>query len=88
MSDQAICDHCNGNGSTIGFACPGFRPVVMPCRICGQTGKLTEDDLARVAAGKAMREDRIARNLSLREEAKRLGISPEKLWAQERGLKP
>lgn len=25
-----ICAHCQGRGHTIGFACPGFRPVNDP----------------------------------------------------------
>lgn len=81
------CPECEGKGFHVALACPGARIVHLPCRVC-DNGEITQDDLDRIKAGRDKREDRIRRDMSLREEAKRIGISPVELSVIERGLKP
>jgi len=85
---MTTCAHCDGHGFTIGYGCPGFRPVKMKCGQCGGDGLLTDEDVERIHRGKEMRRKRIARDLSLREQAKRLGVSVIELSNLERGIKP
>lgn len=81
------CPNCESRGYNIGVACPGFQPVKMTCEVCGGAGRCTQDDIDRLEKGHKMREDRIARHVSLRVEAKRLRLTPVQLSRLERGLK-
>lgn len=80
------CASCHGTGKVTGYACPGFRPVQMNCSDCNGEGAISDALAARKAKGKAMRDDRVARGLSLGEEAKRLHISPVLLSHWEHGI--
>lgn len=55
------------------------------CSTCQGVGSITIEKRDRIEAGRKRREERIARGASLREEAKRLGISVPELSALERG---
>jgi len=81
----ATCPDCAGEKVIRAVACPGFRPIVLTCEACKGTGSVDDAFLARRADGERLRMERIARGLSLREEAKRLGISPVLLSDRERG---
>ncbi len=81
------CPSCDGKGYNVGYACPGFRLVRLDCQVC-DGGNLAAEGDQRLKKGQAMRDDRIARDMSLREEAKRLGISPVELSRIEHGVKP
>jgi hypothetical protein len=59
----------------------------MPCFMCNGTGEVDEGFEARLALGENRRQDRIARGLSLRQEAARLGITAEELCDREHGRK-
>lgn len=61
------------------LACPGGRPLTLMCKRCGTTGRVTPAEAERVADGRRRREDRVARGLSLRQEAERLGLTAEAL---------
>lgn len=65
----------------------GFDPD-HPCSLCQGNGEITEEHAARIVEGDRLREDRVARKVSLRDEAKRLGIEPAKLSALENGRDP
>lgn len=84
------CQFCRGKGKTgpvhinRGNAPHEWRES-MDCHHCAGTGRWTPERHARWEAGQAMRAERIARDESLREAAKRLGISPARLSAIETG---
>ena len=69
------CEFCRGTGRTTAITCPGGRLVDQPCRKCKGEGELTAERRAELERGEQRRWDRINRGLSLREEARRLGIS-------------
>lgn len=86
------CPGCSGRGSHAAFVSRtggvcGYED--MPCRDCGGVGQVTHERrealLDAALKGDALRADRIARRLSLREEAARLGISVVALSDRERG---
>lgn len=58
------------------------------CSTCNGSGCVTAEQIAMMAEGETIRKDRIARSLSIREEAKRLNVDfPE--WSRiEAGRAP
>ena len=86
MSEILPCHVCSGTGITLSIACPGFKISELPCEMCDSTGSLTPERQAAIQRGAAVRDDRLARNMTLREEAKRLDINAVKLSKRERGL--
>lgn len=56
------------------------------CIRCHGTGTITAEHAARMEAGKLLRADRQSRDMSLHEEAKRLGIKASELSAREMGF--
>lgn len=86
------CPTCNGKGDSWALV-SGIREDgrrfceqrTLPCYTCNGTGAITPEHAARIAEGERMRKDRIARCMSLREEAARLGISPVTLSHREQG---
>ena len=79
------CPDCKGAKELHGYACPGFRPITIPCSLCMGNGEVPESVIEAVENGKAMRADRLARGLSQREESARLHISPVELSHLEGG---
>jgi hypothetical protein len=69
MAEPVSCPECRGAG----------RKHVHIYR----AGCFTPDDLARIAETERLRADRLTRGLSLRDEAKRLGIATQELWDRE-----
>jgi hypothetical protein len=97
MSEQVTCPQCNGRKGSTAFL-DGYDPKTgrskgwtewTVCSLCKGVGTLPAEEAATVIArrekGEALRQDRIARGLSQREEAKRLGITPMELNAREHG---
>lgn len=58
---------------------------MMNCSDCDGFGKITEEHMQRITAGRKLRDDRMARDMSLKEEATRLGISVVQLSNLEHG---
>lgn len=80
------CPRCKGEKITWGFACPGFKYVEMPCEQCKGKGEVPESMTDWIKEGAKLRDDRLAREMTLRKEAKRLGISVTRLSEAERGV--
>lgn len=90
MNDP-ICPRCQGVGANEALVC-GRRAAGgfcdqrrLKCSTCGGRGRVTRELLLRIQEGERLRRDRVARSISLREEAKRLGISPVELSHREQG---
>lgn len=81
-----ICPACNGEkGISLLCGPKGCTPGHIPCHLCNDSGKVSEEVIKRYSEGRKKRDDRLSRDLSLREEAKRLGISPIELSYIETG---
>ena len=84
------CPTCKGDRQLFGIACggkAGCRPIETKCFTCSGSGEITEQQAGWIRAGKALREDRRKRGLTLRDEAKRRGISAVELSQMECGVK-
>ena len=85
------CPECMGRGqySALVMFSDGCRPASMPCSRCKGDGKVSPAMTDWIAMGGRLRRARQERDLSLREEAARLGISVVELSQMERGaIKP
>jgi hypothetical protein len=73
--DYIICPSCKGAGQSHGIMCgpAGCRTGALKCSTCDGSGVVTHEHLARIEYGRLMRQDRVRRRLTLREEAARLG---------------
>lgn len=82
------CPHCGGRGANQGIACGPGRCQVrsMTCSTCKGTGRITPERQAKIDAGEALRRDRIARDMSQREEAKQRGLDVVVYSQMERGI--
>jgi hypothetical protein len=84
------CPDCQGRKGRTAYACPGFRPIHMPCEACSATGELTAEQAEKMttarAAGEQMRQERIARRETLRDAAARLGVDVARYSRIEHGL--
>lgn len=84
------CPYCNGQGGSTGIGCGpgGCKLISLVCGMC-EGGKVQAAQLPTmleaIKRGQARRDDRVARGLSLREEAKRLGVTVLRLSDEERG---
>jgi len=90
MSDDITCPDCSGKGIVHGFACGGANPGYrddMKCFTCRGTGKVDAEYPARLAEGRRMRKERVARVESLYDAAKRLGMTSSQLSGIENGRK-
>ena len=85
--DTIPCPHCDGTGRSRGLAmvhfADGCRIRRTACMTCKGWGTVPSDYAERERAAEALRLDRIGRNMSLREEAKRIGITPRDLSDRE-----
>lgn len=88
---RIVCPSCNNipPGPKLCFAhnatccMPEIRND--PCDFCGGLGHVSLEKAEAWVTGRKMREERLARNESLREAAKRMGIKPSELSAIEHG---
>lgn len=78
-----ICPDCNGKKQVFSMVCGryssggGFsRNGLADCRTCDGTGEISKARVDAITEGQRRRDDRVARGVSQREEAKRLGITP------------
>ena len=82
------CPECPRNGIQITCG-PGTSQIrqIGPadCRVCAGTGVITQEKKRWLDIGGGMRNNRLARNLSGREEARRRGMSPVVLNDMEHG---
>lgn len=85
------CPECDGAKQNTALVC-GVRDGRrfcdqrnLTCGTCGGTGVITEEQAARIKEGRRLRNDRVARGVSQREEAARLGITPQELSKREAG---
>lgn len=84
---KVTCPDCKGTKEMHGMGCPGWKPITIPCLTCRGTGKVPKDMIdSWKPIGAAMKKNRLARDLSLREEAKRRRMAPGVLSQMERGV--
>ncbi len=86
-----VCDRCKGKGS---YPISGFihysdgsfgNHDVIPCSYCYRTGKVSPDQLKAQRIGEFIKEGRKELRITLREQAKILGMSLPELNAIEQG---
>jgi DnaJ-class molecular chaperone len=86
---HTTCPGCSGTGEVymhVHSSLPGQSGYRMGhCSTCCGSGTVSVVRRVRMAEGARRREDRKVRNLSLREEAKRLGITAKELADIEAG---
>jgi len=85
------CPSCKGEGKIAGFGCgPNvcMKPIVMPCQLCDQTGKVSDEKLDWVRRGRVMREKRVHGSpyKTLRAAAEERGISVVEYSKMEQGV--
>lgn len=88
VTETQTCTNCNGRG--VNRALVMRRPggcvwQDVTCSTCGGAGWLSNDHIARIEAGRRMREERIAAGISQSERAAELGISMRELSDREHG---
>ena len=86
------CDACHGRGYNEGIACPPGRRFRVDCTACNASGQVLagSQDARRVevAIAEGKRLNRIARGVSMADEAKAMGITPLELSKMEHGMLP
>ena len=72
------CPICKGKKESFGIGCgsQGCKPMRMRCFQCKGTGEITKEMMKWIETGKEIREARLKRDISSREEAKRLNMLP------------
>jgi hypothetical protein len=85
MTQHMIYPSCGGKGQSLCHI-DGVRDGkrfgetrLVPCSTCDGSKEITLEHHERIVIGERRREDRKSRLVTLREEAKRLGISPVEL---------
>jgi len=87
---ELTCQHCFGQGWTgpvhINRGALGCEWVDrMDCQSCAGTGQWTAEQAVRFRDGQKARQERVERGETLREAARRLGVSAAALSAFEQG---
>ena len=84
-----ICPICSGTKlvtlSHVRTSTGGRSNVPMRCYQCRGAGEITEEQAEWIQRGEAMRLKRVGAYRSLRDEAKRLGITAKELSDMENG---
>lgn len=83
-----ICPNCAGRGSNPAFvdtAKGGWFDPALRCSLCGGTGQISHQTARWLAVGRQHYTRRMARDESVRECARRMGISASELSAMEHG---
>lgn len=86
MSRSIICPDCNGAGEREGIAHPGARFIRIECSFCEVSGYITPQRAEWREIGQAHRRARLARDESMMECARRVGVLPSEISGFERGL--
>ena len=76
------CPTCNGEKVIRAV----LHDVEIACDQCDGTGTVPDEMLTWIERGKEIRAERLARKVTLRDEAKRLGVDVMTISAIERGL--
>jgi hypothetical protein len=84
------CPHCSNPGELQLVHVRCAPPAVsgwrhQPCRTCDGTNQINDEYGRRLTVGQTLRQSRVARIESLRENAKKLGVSPVTLSCVEFG---
>lgn len=87
------CPRCDGSGFITAFVNRGpdigkHSVETLPCSTCSGVGSIDDETARRIADGKSMRDQRVARLETLRDAARRLGMTSSELSAIEQGRKP
>lgn len=77
-----ICIDCDGHG----FIPAAFKPISIPCRMCGGTGDMLSIQRQWREAGERHRQKRLNNFENLRDCAKRLNLDVIVLSDAERGV--
>ena len=78
------CPQCKGTKERRLLVC-GWGERISPCPFCAGLGAVSQGKAKLWRTGETKRRDRIARGLSLKEEAARLGVSARELGDREWG---
>ena len=84
MANVITCPECKGK--KILRALAHMKPIEFPCRHCKATGEVPKEMLVWIARGKELRAERLARNVTLRAEARNTGVNVVALSDRERGV--
>ena len=81
------CPACDGNKKSVGIGCGpgGCKPMTFKCFTCNGIGEIWEERLKWIETGKKIRERRLERNITQREEARQLGVLPSDYSDIEQG---
>lgn len=87
------CPNCAGEGGGQAFVNRGediskHSVEWITCRTCNGDGKITDERAECIAAGKRMRDVRVAKQETLLVASRRMGISPAELSDVEHGRAP
>lgn len=92
MVETITCPCCDGRGSNAGFICyadgSGTRSQydeAITCDLCKGVGKIAKQIAQWLEIGRAHYLNRVARDESVMECAKRLGLRPSQVSAMEHG---
>lgn len=86
---RTTCPGCNGIKTSVAHI--HKRPIetsewrIVPCTVCHGDGTITAAHTERIAQGKALRRQRLARRMTLLDAAKALGMSAAAYSRMERG---
>lgn len=88
------CVSCDGKGVQIGMFpryAPGYegprKPYIeLKCSRCDGTGQMPAIHVEWMKTGEEMKRERLSRNMTLRAEAVRRGMSPSELSKMEQGI--
>lgn len=85
--DLVKCPHCDGKGEIEAIIEGVTAPVTGRCGVCRTAGEITAEYAGRVVRGEVARLRRILLGVSLEAEAKRIGVSAQRLRIFEWGNK-
>lgn len=86
-----ICPYCKGKKQVFGHANYGDgrgEYKFIPCLFCHASGEVSDDHAQWIEEGQKRRADRLARGMTIYEEAEKLGITSADLSRIELGLGP
>ena len=87
------CPHCNGDGGGPAFINRGLDISThsvdyVRCRTCEGDGVVSDERAGFIAEGRVWRDARVARQETLLEMSRRIGIGPAEISATEHGRGP
>lgn len=77
---MTTCPTCHGAKVLRGVACPGFRVVEIACFDCGGAGEVSDLRAIWARGGEQLKASRACRDMSLREAAEWIGVTPKE-WS-------